>query len=306
MPGRSRTRRVIITATVMAGVVVAAAGVTAGLLLGAAGHPASRGRPEASSSGRDRRLALVASPSPSRSSATAASGSEAAAIANVEAFFRAYPQAAAHGKAAVDALIRARVATWYVPILEASPDSAGPPGCGVPWTAAPQYQQAGVIAGQAVVVARWRTAQQALYIIAASQPRTGKITGLTCAIGGSDVTRAGARDAAASLYEAYVAGRRQGISMPDELKARLSGGPETGSAYLQQALTASGRRPLGYDPLLCSRTGVRDVSVRSADVVAGGSAGLVTMDSGSGRPILAVIVLAAQGWAVADIACQQP
>ncbi len=314
MDGRSPQARAMVA---VAAVLAAAGAVTGGLLLGNAPPPATGGRPAASSPGPggrpaepsaspSPRLAAVPSATSSPRLAAVASGSEAAAVANVRAFYSGYPGAAAHGEAAVDALIRARVASWYAPILAASPGSAGPPGCGEPWTTAPQYQPAGVVAGEDIVVLRWHTAQQALYIVAAAQPRTGKITGLSCAIGGNDVTSTGATDAAKSLYTAYILGRRRGISTIAELRVLVSGGPDSGSAYLQQALNAYGRRTLGYDPLLCRRAGVPDLSVRSADVVAGGSAGLVTVESGRALPVLAVVVLSAQGWAVADIACQQP
>jgi hypothetical protein len=206
----------------------------------------------------------------------------------------------------MDALIRARMAAWYAPILEVPPVAgADALDCGAGGAVRDlRYQQAGVVGGQDVVVARWSTSAQVRYIVVTAQPGTGKITGITCSDAGNDVTSAGARQAAAVLLS-YAQARRNGTSALDALAALMLGGPSTGSPYLGQLQEAVSRR-LGYDPVLCSSAGVPSVTVGPATLVGQGSAGLVVVTSGHSRAMLAVIVLGAKGWTVADIACQRP
>ena len=292
--GRRRQARVVAAAAI-AMIVVAAGVVTGGVLLGVAPGPvASRGpATPAASTGLPRPTASIA-PGP------------AAAVANVRAFYTEYGAALAQGRGAVDALIRARVAAWYAPILEV-PAVAGADAldCGAGGAARDLgYQQAGVVGGQDVVVARWGASAQVRYIVVTAQPGTGKITGITCSDAGNEVASAGARQAASVLLS-YAQARREGTSAFDALAALMLGGPNTGSPYLSQLQEAVSRR-LGYDPVLCSSAGVPSVTVGPATLVGQGSAGLVVVTSGHSRAMLAVIVLGAKGWTVADIACQRP
>jgi len=199
------------------------------------------------------------------------------------------------------------VASWYVPILEV-PAIAGAsqPDCGAGAAARDlRYQQAGAAGGQDIVVARWSTSAQVLYIVVTAQPGTGKITGITCPGAGNDVTSAGATDAAASMFRPYVQARRNGTSAYGALATLMLGGPSTGSPYLRQLQEAVSRQP-SYDPVLCAPAGVPSATVGPATVVGGGSAALVVVTPRHSRPIVAVIVLGAKGWTVADIACQRP
>jgi hypothetical protein len=79
--------------------------------------------------------------------------------------------------------------------------------------------------------------------------------------------------------------------------------------YLQQAEYALSRRLVGYDPLLCTPAGVprvASVAMGSVTIVADSTAGLIVATPARGQPVLAVVVLGAKGWTVADVACRQP
>ncbi len=236
----------------------------------------------------------------------------ATAIASVRAFYGRYDAARRHGRGAVDALIRSRVASWYVPILQAPSGTAlDPVECGVPAGAGGlAYQPAGVAGGQAVIVvgSRLTGGPQAPHSVVTADRSTGKITGITCApsSAGNDVTRTGARDETTSLYLTYIPARRQGTSLPDALARLLAGGPDSASPYLQQVQHAVSRRALTYDPLLCTSSALPSVTVGAVTIVASGSAGVVVLTPGHAQPIVAVVVLGAKGWTVADIACHQP
>jgi hypothetical protein len=171
------------------------------------------------------------------------------------------------------------------------------------WT----FSQVGSLAGQTVVVvgSRPRGAPQKLWIVITLEPGTGKITGITCAIGGGDVTSTGTKDAAASLYSYYVAAQRQGASPGEVIAQLVDSGATPSSVYLQQAKYALVRRQLAYDPVTCARPSVPHVSVGTARVVAGGSVGLVVA-SATRVQALVTVVLGAKGWTVSDIACHQP
>jgi hypothetical protein len=296
--GRRRKAHVAAAAAIaLIVVVVVTAGVTTGrLLLGTTPHPVTTGGS----------ATPAASPSLPQPTASIAPG-PAAAIANVRAFYTRYSAALTQGRGAIDALIRAHMASWYVPILEVPPIAgAGTLDCGAGAAARDlRYQQAGAVGGQDIVVARWSTSAQVRYIVVTAQPGTGKITGITCTGAGNDVTSAGARDAAASMFPSYLQARRKGTSAYDALAALMLGGPNTGSPYLRQLQEAVSRR-LSYDPVLCSPAGVPSVTVGPVTVVGGGSAGLVVITPGHSHPMVAVIVLGAKGWTVADIACQRP
>jgi hypothetical protein len=257
-----------------------------------------------------------ASPRPSYSSSTTTRAPTVpvatAAMTNVRAFYGEYAAASGKGRAAVAALIRERVASWYIPILEA-------PGvpvldaveCGHSSDAAGlYYQQVSAVAGRSVIVVGSRlgpSANPGLSIVIADQA-TGKITGISCALTGAEpsVTILGAQDAARSLYGLYIQLRRQGFSMQRALNWLVSTGSTTGSSYLLQAARATASGSLGYDPVVCTPVGLPDVTVGRASVIAGGSAGLVTIIARRGKPILAVVVLGAKGWTVTGIACPQP
>jgi hypothetical protein len=250
---------------------------------------------------------------PTESSATspvlATRAQPTAAATYVQGFYGRYVASRKEGQAAAMVLIRTYVAAWYLPILKApSIVGADDVECGlrgVPagWT----FTQVGALAGQAVVVvgSQPRGAPQKLWIVITMEPGTRKITGITCAIGGDDVTSTGTKDAATSLSSYYLAARRQGAS-PGEVIARLvDSGATSSSAYLQQAKYALARRQLAYDPVTCAAPGVPPVPVGAARVVAGGSVGLV-MASANRVQALMTVVLGAKGWTVADIACHQP
>ena len=68
-----------------------------------------------------------------------------------------------------------------------------------------------MVGGQQVIVigSRSRGAHQDLWIVVTAEPGTWKITGITCAIGGTNVTRTGALTVAASLYSYFIAARRR-------------------------------------------------------------------------------------------------
>jgi len=251
---------------------------------------------------------------PAASSATtplrpAAHTTPSSAITEVRGFYTRYVAARELGHIeAVAALVRSHVAGWYLPILDA-PYKAGPDpvDCGLRaavtrWI----FQQAGVLGGQAVIVigSRPRGAGQELWIVVTAMPGTGKITGITCSIGGSQVTRPGARSAAASLYSFYTSGRRQGASATAVIGRLLMGGPTSGSSFLQQVKYALARQELSYDPVTCTTGRVPEVAAGKPRIVAGRSVGLI-MASADRHRVVVTIVLRAKGWTVGDIACDR-
>jgi len=232
----------------------------------------------------------------------------ASAITDVRGFYRRYVAARKLGHIEADAaLVRTEVAGWYLPILDA-PYTAGddPIDCGLRgvvdrWS----FTQVGVLGGgQAVIVigSRSRGAEQELWIVVTAMPATGKITGITCSIGGSQVTRIGARTAAASLYSYYITARRQGVSAFAVIARLLNGGPTSDSSFLEQVKYAVARQELGYDPVTCMTGGVPEVAVGRPRIVAGGSVGLLLARAHSQR-VVVTIVLGAKGWTIGDIAC---
>jgi hypothetical protein len=252
----------------------------------------------------------VRTTTPSSSQATspaAATGTGATrTMANVEGFYRSYVAALKHGDSAVDALVRSHVAAWYLPILEA-PYRTGVDrvDCGLrgavrDWS----FKLAGVVARQTVIVigSRPHGAAQKLWIVVAVGPGTGKISGITCSVGGANVTSTGARDAATSLYSYYIAARRKGAPPQGVIARLLGGGPTSGSSYLNQAAYAIVGQSLSYDPVTCAVTGVPSVSVGTVKIVAGGSVGLVVISADRIRALIA-IVLGAKGWTAGDISC---
>jgi hypothetical protein len=227
----------------------------------------------------------------------------------VREFYEEIPILQRHGSAEVDALIRLHVARWYVPVAEASPASGdGPPWCGFRSAASRlDFKLAALEGGQAVLAARWRdSAQQAHDIVVTLTAGSDKITGITCTTTGNHVTKADALNAAASLYTTYTAARSAGTSMRGALAQLLASGPASTSTYLQQVQNASARKPLGYDPVLCASRGLPPVSVTSATIIAGGSAGVVVVRPRHGAPILAIVTISAKGPNVTDIACPRP
>jgi len=121
-------------------------------------------------------------------------------VAYVQGFHRSYVAAHKVSLPAAEAVVRSHVAAWYYPILEV-PDLAGvdPIECGLSGPVAGwSFEQAEVLAGQAVIVIGSRPpgAPQELWIVATAVSGTGKITGITCSIGGQDVTSADARETA--------------------------------------------------------------------------------------------------------------
>jgi hypothetical protein len=251
---------------------------------------------------------------PSPSSATmplrpAAQTTPTSAITDVRGFYRSYAAARTLGHIEADrALVRTDLAGWYRPILE-PPYTAGadPVGCGLRgvvtrWS----FKQVGVLGGQAVIVIGSRpvSAEQELWIVVTAMPATGRITGITCSIGGSQVTRSGTRSAAASLYSYYITGRRQGASASAVIARLLMGGPTSGSSYLQQVKYAIARHELNYDPVTCMTRGVPDVAVGKPRIVAGGSVGLILASAHRHRAVV-TIVLSAKGWTIGDIACDR-
>ena len=300
---RSGRRRRVRTVTAAAlGTVIVAVGITAG---GVKLFDQTRSARVPPSPGVGAsRPSVTTRPTGTRSSEVAR------AMANVRAFYTGYETARGQGQGAVDALIRAHVAGWYQPILEAPTGiSLDPVGCGLPGGAGNlHYQPVGLTGSQAVIAAGTRLTgvPQADYSIVTAEPRTGKITGITCTIGGNDVTRTGARNATTSLYQTYIPARGRGTSIHGALARLLAGGPSLASPYLRQAEYAVSRRLVSYDPLLCASTAIPNVSVGSARVVAGGSAVMVVVIPSHGQPILAVIVLGAKGLTLADVACHQP
>jgi hypothetical protein len=229
----------------------------------------------------------------------------ATVVAYVQGFYRSYVAARKVGQRAAEAVVRSYVAAWYFPVLEA-PNMAGvdPVECGLRGPVADwSFRQAGVWGGQAVIVIGSRPpgAPQELWIVAATVPGIGKITGITCSTG-EDVTSAAARDAVTSWYPYYIAARRDGVSPQDAIARLTQGGPAAGYWYLQQVRYAITRQQLGYDPVTCAAAGVPDVSAGTANVVAGRSAGVVVVFAHRTQ-FLVTVVLGAKGWTVGDIAC---
>ena len=297
-------RRARSVSAVAFGMVIVAAGITAGGVTlfaraGTAQVPATPG------------LGGSRPPSATRPAGTGPS-ELAPAMANVRAFYGSYGIAQKRGPGAVKVLIRTRVASWYRPILEApSGISLDPVECDLPGGARKfRYQPVGLAGGQAVVLVSspLTGAAQTAYSVVTAEPITGKITGITCAIAaaGNDVTSTGARNATTSLYRTYVPARRRGTSVKDELTQLLAGGSSLASPYLHQAQYAVSQQLVSYDPLLCATTAIPNVSVGPVTIVASGSAGLVVVTPSHGQSILAVIVLGAKGWTEADVACRRP
>ncbi len=230
-------------------------------------------------------------------------------IVSVQGFYSSYVASRAGGHGAGGVLARTHVAAWYLPIFTApSGMAADRVDCGLRGTPADwSFSQVGELGGQTVIVigSRPRDAPQQLWSVVTTEPGTGKITGITCAIGGANVTSTGARNAATSLYSYYLAARGRGAS-PGAVISRLIGsGSTSSSSYLHQAEYAFARHQLAYDPVTCTGAGVPNVSVGTAQVVAGGSVGLVVASADRTRALVTV-VLGAKGWTVGDIACHQP
>jgi hypothetical protein len=271
----------------------------------AAGHPGASASPH---------LPTTSPPTPATSSPTTrphpaatSPAVPAAAIADVRAFYSGYPAAARQGQAAVDALIRSYAAGWYAPILEAPAQPGDAPDC-LAWAAhnGLDYAPAGLLGGQAIIAVSSPDASgQVLYAVVTADQGTGRITGIACAIGGNPVTATGARDWASALYQTYLPLRRQGDSA-QEAVVHIVDYYTQASPYLVALDRAAAWPDLTYDPLLCTPSGLPSVSVTAATVVAGGSAGVVELTPSAGQPIVAVVVLGAQGWTVASVACQQP
>jgi hypothetical protein len=303
-------RRRRVTSFTAAGLAVAvlAGGAAAGVLHLPSVPPRLAGRPGASARPHPpatRPPAPTASPHPPATGPSVPT----AAMADVRAFYTGYPAAAGQGQAAVDALIRRYAAGWYVPILQAPAQAGYPPDC---FASAPhsglRYAPAGLAGGQPIIVVGSSDASgQVLYAVVTADQGTGKITGIACAQGGQSVSAAGARGSASTLYQKYLTLRRQGDSAQDAVASIVSIGADPASGtYLAQLQRAGAWPDLTYDPLLCTSAGLPNVSVTAATVVAGGSADVVELTPTAGQPIVAVVVLGAQGWAVAGVACHQP
>jgi hypothetical protein len=264
-----------------------------------AGRPAASASPPAPATSPPR---PTASPHPSATGPAV----PAAAMADVRAFYSRYAAAAKQGQAAADALISSYAAGWYAPILEAPAQGYAPDCFAYAAHSGLDYAPAGLVGGQAIIVVSSSDASgQALYAVVTADPGTGKITGIACTIGGQPVTATGARDSASGLYQVYLNLRRQGASAQDAVTHIASLGNLDGP-YLLELQRAAAWPELTYDPLLCTSAGLPNVSVTATTVVAGGSAGVVELTPSVGQPIVAVVVLGAQGWAVAGVACHQP
>jgi hypothetical protein len=245
-------------------------------------------------------------PVPATSSATAAGHGPATLMAHVQGFYRSYVAARKLDQRAAEAVVRGHVAAWYFPVLEA-PTTAGvdPVDCGLQGPVANwSFKQAGILGRQAVIVISSQPpgAPQELGIVATVMPGTGRITGITCSIGGDNVSGPGARDAVTSLYGSYVTLRRAGVSLQDAITRLTQGGPEAYDPYLEQVRYAVARQHLGYDPLTCAASGVPDVSAGTTTLVAGSTVGVVQASAHRTR-FLVTVVLGAKGWTVGDIAC---
>jgi hypothetical protein len=242
------------------------------------------------------------------SSAAASRTGLAAAVAHVQGFYRRYVAARKAGQRAAAGVVRSHVAASYFPILEA-PYTAGvdPVECGLRGAVADwRFKSAGLSGGQAVVVIGSQPPgpPQKLWIVATAVPGTGKITGITCSIGGQGVTGTGAKDAATSFYSHYISTRREGVSLQDAITRLTQGGPAAGDPYLQQIRYAIARQQLTYDPVTCATAGVPYVSVGTTKIVADRSVGVVVA-SAHRTQFLVTVVLGAKGWTVGNIACSQ-
>jgi hypothetical protein len=245
------------------------------------------------------RVVSPAGPVPATSAATAPGHAPATAVRYVQGFYRSYVAARKLGQRAAAAVVRSHVAAWYFPVLEA-PTTAGvdPVECGLQGPVAGwSFKQSGILGGQPVIVigSQPAGAPEELGIVATTMPGTGKITGITCSIGGDNVTSPGARDAVASLYGSYVTLRREGLSLPDAIARLTQGGPEAADPYLEQAGYAVARRHLGYDPVTCAASGVPDVSAGAATLVADGTVGVVLASAHRAQFLVTVVL--------GDIAC---
>jgi len=282
----------------------------------AAGHPGASASPPTSATSSPTPTAsppppATSPPTPATSPPTPATSPAvpAAATADVGGFYSGYPAAARQGQTAVDALISSYAASWYAPILQASAQAGYAPDCfAFAAHSGLDYAPAGLLGGQAIIVVSSSDASgQVLYAVVAADTGTGKITGIACTPGGQPVTATGASDSASGLYQKYLTLRRQGASAQDAVASIVSIGADPVSGpYLVQLQRAAAWPDLTYDPLLCTSAGLPSVSVTAATVVADGSAGVVELKPSVGQPIVAVVVLGAQGWAVAGVACHQP
>jgi hypothetical protein len=306
---RAGRRRRMTSFTVAAlAAAVLAGGVAAGVLHLPSAPSRAAGRPGASAS-RHRPVSSPPTPNANVHPSATSPAVPAAAMADVRAFYSGYPAAARQGQAAVDALIRNYAAGWYAPILQAPAQPGYAPDCFASAAhSGLDYAPAGLIGGQAIIAVSSPTASgEVLYAVVTAGQGTGKITGIACAIGGQPVTATGAKASASGLYQTYLPLRRQGDS-PQAAVAHMVDyyTPEGASPYLIELHRAAAWPDLTYDPLLCTSAGLPNVSVTAATVVADGSAGVVELTPSFGHPIVAVVVLGAQGWAVAGVACQQP
>jgi hypothetical protein len=247
-----------------------------------------------------------------RQSGTGAVAAATAAMANVQAFYSGYQTASKRGQAAVNTLIRARVASWYAPILQApTQPGTGPVACGHQSSAAAlSYQPEGEISGQLVfVVGSWWVGQGVApaYNVVISDPATAKITGIACARTVGTISPSGTQHTASTLYNRYLTARRRGVPVHTELKNLLADGPAYGSAYMYQADLAAGEGALTYDPLVCTSSSLSPVGVIQLDkTLAGGTAGLALITPAGSRGFLGVVTWGRTGWTLADVACPRP
>jgi hypothetical protein len=238
----------------------------------------------------------------------------AAAMSNVQAFYSGYQAATRKGKGAVNGLIKARVASWYAPVLEApATASFSPVECGNVESAGLYYQKRGEVAGQLVFVVGsplWHSSHptQPEFNVVVADPANARITGISCTVGGPSVPASGGQRTAIALYQIYLLARRHGLSVHTELAGLLDSQPPPGSAYLHQANYAAVTGRLTYDPLVCTSSPVLpDVTVRPVATVADGTASLVKITPAGNRPVLAVVTRSAGNrLMVEDLACQQP
>jgi hypothetical protein len=256
---------------------------------------------------------FVAVPSGRTTPPVAGSAVRSKTIAHVRAFYHDYALAQVEGPASVNTLVRSYTAVWYTPILQvAATSSANPVGCAEHDLSATSmaYEWIGVLGGQAVVLARWRTAERQLkYNVVSTTPRTAAITGITCVSPGYGQVTSAARNAPVELYTSYVGALQTGVSPATELVNLRASGRLAGSPYLTQFTSMSAIQPLGYDPVLCASgsapaRGWSFSVARRPKIVAGGSAALVLVRPRAKAPILTVVQREARGLAVTDIACQ--
>jgi hypothetical protein len=237
----------------------------------------------------------------------------AAAMTNVQAFYNGYQAATRKGKDAVNSLVKARVASWYAPILEAPAQASySPVECGNVESAGLYYQKRGEVAGLLVFVVGsrlWHTSHPTRpeFNVVIANPANARITGIACTVGGPSIPSSGAHHTASALYQSYLAARHQGVSVHAELASLLDSLRSPGSAYLHQANYATATGTLTYDPLVCTSTSLPNVTVRPVTTVADGSASLVKITPDGDRPILAVVTRSAGNTLmVEDLACLRP